>query len=253
MRRELRSGATQGVSCLLATLILVLASPARGDESATEKARQHYETGTKQYDLGHWDESIQEFEKAYDLRPDPSFLYNLAQAYRRKGDSKRALDLYRNYLVKVPKTPQRAEIEEKIKEPAEADRRRGRGQDSPARTGADGHAAGTTVRPSPGPDACDVFTASRIRADLGDTACNDHRATANRTARPGHRNHQRSAPDRGRRYRQRGRTARARASHRGHGHWCGRCRFHRHGHGVRAKGPNSVEQGRRRRHVQSVG
>ncbi len=103
------------VSCLLATLVLILASPARGDESATEEARQHYETGTKQYDLGHWDESIREFEKAYELRPDPSFLYNLAQAYRRKGDTKRALDLYRNYLVKVPKTPQRAEIEEKIK------------------------------------------------------------------------------------------------------------------------------------------
>ena len=114
IRKELRSRATQTVSCLLATLVLVLATPARGNESATEKAREHYETGTKQYDLGHWDESIREFEKAYELRPDPSFLYNLAQAYRRKGDAKRALDLYRNYLVKVPKSPQRAEIEERI-------------------------------------------------------------------------------------------------------------------------------------------
>jgi iron complex outermembrane receptor protein len=96
-------------------LILVLATPVRGDESTTEQARQHYVTGTQQYDLGHWDDAIREFEKAYELRPDPSFLYNLAQAYRRKGDAKRALDLYRNYLVKVPRTPQRAEIEERIK------------------------------------------------------------------------------------------------------------------------------------------
>ena len=115
MCKELRSEATKTVSCLLAALVLALASPARGDESATEQARQHYVTGTQQYDLGHWDDSIREFEKAYELRPDPSFLYNLAQAYRRKGDNKRALDLYRNYLVKVPKTPQRAEIEERIK------------------------------------------------------------------------------------------------------------------------------------------
>ena len=115
MRKELRSEATKTVCCFLAALVLALASPARGDESATEQARQHYVTGTQQYDLGHWDDSIREFEKAYELRPDPSFLYNLAQAYRRKGDTKRALDLYRNYLAKVPKTPQRAEIEERIK------------------------------------------------------------------------------------------------------------------------------------------
>ncbi len=107
--------AVKGLSFLLATSVLVLASPARGDDSATEQARQCYETGTQQYDLGHWDDAIREFEKAYQLRPDPSFLYNLAQAYRRKGDTKRALDLYRNYLAKIPKSPQRAEIEERIK------------------------------------------------------------------------------------------------------------------------------------------
>ena len=100
---------------LLVTLVLVLASPARGDESTTEQAKQHYENGSKQYDLGHWDEAIREYETAYELRPDPSFLYNLAQAYRRKGDAKRALDLYRNYLVKTPKSPLRVEIEERIK------------------------------------------------------------------------------------------------------------------------------------------
>ena len=115
MRKKLRSSATGTVSCLLAALVLALASPALGDDSATEQARQHYEIGTQQYDLGHWDDAIREFEKAYELRPDPSFLYNLAQAYRRKGDPKRALDLYKNYLAKVPKTPQRPEIEERIK------------------------------------------------------------------------------------------------------------------------------------------
>jgi|GEM_PF-477552 hypothetical protein len=115
MRKKVRSRVAETVSCFLATLVLALASPARGDDSATEQARQHYEIGTQQYDLGHWDDAIREFEKAYELRPDPSFLYNLAQAYRRKGDTKRALDLYRNYLAKIPKSPQRAEIEERIK------------------------------------------------------------------------------------------------------------------------------------------
>jgi hypothetical protein len=95
-------------------LALALASPVQAGDVATEQARQHYETGTQQYDLGHWDDSIREFEKAYELRPDPSFLYNLAQAHRRKGDLKHALDLYKNYLTKIPKGSQRAEVEEKI-------------------------------------------------------------------------------------------------------------------------------------------
>jgi hypothetical protein len=114
MRKKVPLRATGALSCLLAALVLALASPALGADGATEQARQHYEIGTQQYDLGHWDDAIREFEKAYELRSDPSFLYNLAQAYRRKGDNKRALDLYKNYLVKVPKTPQRAEIEERI-------------------------------------------------------------------------------------------------------------------------------------------
>lgn len=87
---------------------------AQAEDRATEQARQHYEDATKHYDLGHWDEAITEYEKAYELRPDPSFLYNLAQVHRRKGDAKKALDLYKNYLRKEPKSPQREEVEEKI-------------------------------------------------------------------------------------------------------------------------------------------
>jgi len=84
-----------------------------GDE-ATEQARMHYQAAQKQFDLGMWDAAIAEFSKAYELRPDPNFLYNMAQAYRRGGNARRAIDLYKNYLIKVPKSPQRAEVEERI-------------------------------------------------------------------------------------------------------------------------------------------
>jgi hypothetical protein len=103
-----------GAVLVAAALIAAWPGSARAENRATEQARQHYESGTRHYDLGHWDEAIAEFEKAYELRPDPSFLYNLAQTNRRKGDLKRALDLYKNFLRKVPKGPQRDEVEEKI-------------------------------------------------------------------------------------------------------------------------------------------
>jgi tetratricopeptide (TPR) repeat protein len=103
-----------GVVFLAAAFMVGWTGSALADDRATEEARQLYESGTRHYDLGRWDEAIAEYEKAYELRPDPSFLYNLAQTYRRKGDAKRALDLYRNYLRRVPKSPQREEVEEKI-------------------------------------------------------------------------------------------------------------------------------------------
>lgn len=84
------------------------------DDEATEQARMHYQEAQKQFDLGLWDAAIVEFTKAYELRPDPNFLYNMAQAYRRGGNARRAIDLYKNYLIKVPKSPQRAEVEERI-------------------------------------------------------------------------------------------------------------------------------------------
>jgi len=85
------------------------------DDAATEQARQHYQQAQQAYDIGHWDEAIAEYEKAYSFRHDPTFLYNMAQANRRKGDAQRALDLYKNYLVKVPDSPQRSEIEDRMR------------------------------------------------------------------------------------------------------------------------------------------
>ena len=83
-------------------------------DAATEEARRHFQKGQQFYDLGHWDEAAEEFEKAYAARNDPTFIYNMAQAFRRKGDAKRALELYKNYLIKAPRSPQRPEIEQRI-------------------------------------------------------------------------------------------------------------------------------------------
>ncbi|MGB8298868.1 MAG: tetratricopeptide repeat protein [Polyangia bacterium] len=88
---------------------------AHGQDAATEEAREHFRKGQQFFDVGRWDEAADEFEKAYAVRSDPTFLFNMAQAYRRKGDAKRAIDLYKNYLIKAPKSPQRAEIEERIR------------------------------------------------------------------------------------------------------------------------------------------
>jgi hypothetical protein len=84
-------------------------------DAATEQARRHYLKGNEYFDLGRWNDAVEEYERGYAIRNDPSFLYNMAQSYRRKGEAKRALDLYKNYLIKAPKSPQRPEVEERIR------------------------------------------------------------------------------------------------------------------------------------------
>src|SRR5262245_49262547 len=72
-----------------------------------------YATGVRQYNVGEYDAAIDAFKRAYLISSEPSLLYNIAQAYRKKGPSgcKRALEFYRGYLRARPATPDRASIE----------------------------------------------------------------------------------------------------------------------------------------------
>jgi hypothetical protein len=100
---------------LVSFCLCAVAGPTRAEDDAkTEEARRHFKSGQKLFELGHWDEAAREFEAAYAARSDPALLYNLAQAYRRKGEARRALDLYKNFLIKVPDAPQRPEVEKRI-------------------------------------------------------------------------------------------------------------------------------------------
>ena len=77
---------------LLGLALLVLcAGTARAEDAATTKAREHYTRGSKLFALGKFDDAIREYEAAYELRDDPVFLYNIAQAHRLNRNSERAL------------------------------------------------------------------------------------------------------------------------------------------------------------------
>jgi len=106
-------------AALLFVFVSVGAAPAwsQAKETADNKAaaKEHYQRGTSFYDLGRYDDAIKEFEAAYQLKNDPAFLYNLAQSYRQAGKHEQAVHFYKTYLRYVPKAPNKADIEEKIK------------------------------------------------------------------------------------------------------------------------------------------
>ena len=90
----------------------VRAEPARG---AADDAKRHFEDGSKHYHLGEFKEAAEEYKAAYKAKPDPVFLYNIAQSYRLANDFGQALFFYRSYLTSTPDTANRAEIEERIR------------------------------------------------------------------------------------------------------------------------------------------
>jgi hypothetical protein len=103
----------------LFTLALAVASPAAHADPEAD-AKDHFKRGVKLYNLGHFQEAIPEFEKAYDLDPEPILLFNIAQSHRQNGSKERALFFYRRYLEQDPNTNKRADVEQRMKELAQA-------------------------------------------------------------------------------------------------------------------------------------
>ena len=102
---------------LVAAVVLVLASQARGDDAADlQAAKQHYQKGVALFDLGHYDEAIKEYELAYEAKSDPSFLFNIAQAHRKAHHVEQALQAYRAYLARATDTKMHDYVEARIAE-----------------------------------------------------------------------------------------------------------------------------------------
>src|SRR5262245_43807537 len=74
------------------------AKGAKASKENTEKARELFEQGKTSYNLGDFDKAIEQWKAGYELKADPIFLFNVAQAYRQKGDLPKAVFFYKTYL-----------------------------------------------------------------------------------------------------------------------------------------------------------
>jgi hypothetical protein len=95
-------------------LLLSVASPAAAQvqpASNRKKALELYDRGKIQYDLGRWDQAIDLWMQAYETFDAPEFLFNIAQAYRHKGDCEQGPFFYRRYLSTKPNAPNRSEVD----------------------------------------------------------------------------------------------------------------------------------------------
>jgi hypothetical protein len=106
------------IACVLCALLGVAAAPgvAIAQTPADKESLDHYKKGRTHYDLGRFDDAINEFQQAYELKPDPAYLFNIAQAYRQKGDPAKAVFFYKRYLALYPTAPNKADVEKRIAE-----------------------------------------------------------------------------------------------------------------------------------------
>jgi hypothetical protein len=88
----------------------------RADASPQEEAKVYLDKATAAYALNRYAVAAENFEKAFELKPDPALLYNAAQAYRLAGNKERALALYESYLRVYGGTDKRAQVEARIKD-----------------------------------------------------------------------------------------------------------------------------------------
>jgi tetratricopeptide (TPR) repeat protein len=72
------------------------------EEEKRAAAKRFFDTGTLLYDRGDFTEAAREFERAYAEAPLPDFLYNIATAYDKGGERKKAADAYRKYAAAMP-------------------------------------------------------------------------------------------------------------------------------------------------------
>ena len=108
-----------GAPILMASAIVVSIMGIPGVSFArddAEASRTHYEAGVRHFDVSEYKEALDKFKEAYRNKPDPVFLYNIAQCHRKLGHTDEAIDLYLSYLRRAPEAANREEVERRIRE-----------------------------------------------------------------------------------------------------------------------------------------
>jgi tetratricopeptide (TPR) repeat protein len=84
-----------------------------------EEARALTRKATVEYDVGHFDQALDLYTKAYELYPKPALLFDIAQCHRLLGHYERALFFFHGYLREEPDAPNRAQAEKLLQDTQE--------------------------------------------------------------------------------------------------------------------------------------
>lgn len=92
---------------------LLVASSAFGDP-AERAAKRHFDRGQKLFNLGKFEEALDEYTQAYEAKPIPDFLFNIGQCHRNLNNFDAAIFSFKKYLKLAPEAENRDQVEEYI-------------------------------------------------------------------------------------------------------------------------------------------
>jgi tetratricopeptide (TPR) repeat protein len=93
---------------------------AQAQESPDDRARRLYQAGEAAFDEGEFEVSLRLLRSAYQLSPRPALLYNMAICADRLRRDQEALQLYDEFLERVPDSATRASVEARARALREA-------------------------------------------------------------------------------------------------------------------------------------
>src|SRR6478672_10773921 len=99
---------------LALVLVMLFASVAHAEDLSMKAAKRHFDRGEKLFALGKFDAALDEYQKAFDAKPMPDFLFNIGQCYRNLGDYQQAIFSFKKYLKLEPDAPDKDEVEKLI-------------------------------------------------------------------------------------------------------------------------------------------
>ncbi|MFC1609467.1 tol-pal system YbgF family protein [Myxococcota bacterium] len=80
----------------------------------TRQAKRYFKKAETHYKLGRFEDALEQYSKAYEAKPLPGFLFNIAQCHMELRHYKRALFFYEGYLQEKPRSPNRELVEERM-------------------------------------------------------------------------------------------------------------------------------------------
>ena len=110
---------------MLASLIIAVAAgvaapAATGADSPApdQEARALFRRAELNFYAGNYQEALGNYQRAYQVKPLPGFVFNIAQCHRNLGNHERAGFFYRRYLTLERNPARRAQVEKLIEEMA---------------------------------------------------------------------------------------------------------------------------------------
>jgi tetratricopeptide (TPR) repeat protein len=109
-------GAVATCGALSPSAVALAAPAAPPADAAGKEARELFKRAELNFNLLKFAEALGDYQAAYQAKPLPGFLFNIAQCHRNMGQYERARFFFRRYLVLDPRTANRPQVEDLIAE-----------------------------------------------------------------------------------------------------------------------------------------